>query len=113
MEMQSESTEDALASDAGPGAEPDIVFMYRLIDGRSKNSFGRLCAQLAGVTAPVLQRAAHVSARLEAGFSVEPAGNATTEAAKRRLAAHHRDIVSRFMEFDRERVDSVAFVQSL
>ena len=44
---------------------------------------------------------------------MEPAGNATTEAAKRRLAAHHRDIVSRFMEFDRERVDSVAFVQSL
>ena len=47
--------DDARATKAAKldSGEEQLVFLYRLVDGRSTNSYGRLCARLAGIPAPV------------------------------------------------------------
>eukprot|EP01043_Picozoa_sp_COSAG02_P021862 COSAG02_NODE_1121_length_14453_cov_3.494775_11_plen_140_part_00 len=38
----------------------EIVFLYRLVDGKSQDSFGRICAAMAGVDEAILEvRVAH------------------------------------------------------
>jgi DNA mismatch repair protein MutS len=60
-----------------------LRFLHRVVSGGASRSYGIEAARLAGVPAPVLQRARQVLARIEANsqISLEPAGPAQADGA--------------------------------
>lgn len=108
-------------------SRPDIVFLYRLVDGKSQDSFGRICAAMAGVDDEILDRSAEISAALEAGDLPEPtdgsptvdsigninAGNGLGSSSTPKVTEAQRTLVESFLELDTDNDDVCAFVANL
>ena len=80
-----------------PGPE-SVVFLYKLKAGVSASSYGRMCASLAGVPEPILQRAAQVAEDLAQGRNVSPV--LTAEQSDKR--ARYRSLAQAFLDVDLE-----------
>ena len=122
------------ASDADPAAAaaqqprssgPDIVFLYRLVDGKSQDSFGRICAAMAGVDEEILERSAEISTALEAGDLPDPTDGSPTvdsvgnnnvhgvSSSTPKVTEAQRSLVESFLELDTDNDDVCAFVANL
>ena len=71
-----------LAAPADVAAEARVVFLYRLMPGATRHSFGVNVASMAGVPADVIRAAVRVSGRMSAGVAL-----ARQEVWLRRVAA--------------------------
>ncbi len=71
--LQAEPQQQLAAAELGAARREQLVFLYRLAPGHAAPSFGVHCAQLAGVPAPVLERAHGViAAQVGDQFSPKP-----------------------------------------
>ncbi|XP_031503245.1 DNA mismatch repair protein MSH5 [Nymphaea colorata] len=87
----------------------DIVFLYRLVPGRSLLSFGLHCAELAGLPKEVLQRASFILNALESDKRI---GRLRSE----KLASKdqkYREIAEKLLAFDVSKGDVKLFLRDL
>jgi DNA mismatch repair ATPase MutS len=87
----------------------DCVFLYQLVPGCSRDSYGRLCAAMAGIQENVLDRAAAISCSLAAGLAPEPAHTN----APCKISEKHESMLEQFAEMDALTGDAKAFLDSL
>ncbi|CAN6457480.1 unnamed protein product [Victoria cruziana] len=93
-------------SDAKHG---DVVFLYRLVPGRSLSSFGLHCAELAGLPKEVVQRASFILNALESDTRI---GRIRSE----KLASKdqkYKEIADKLLAFDVSKGDVKLFLKDL
>ena len=94
-----------------------VVFLYKLVDGKSQDSFGRICAAMAGVDDEILKRAASVGGALESGDLPDPIGedgdNESPMYGTPKVSAANQALIDRFLAMDADTDDVVDFVASL